>query len=55
MGLDMPKSFKIYNALGNIVKIGEIINNKPINLEGVIPGFYFMKINNKDVIKFIKK
>ena len=54
VGLNRPESFKIYNVLGNLVMRGKIANNEPINLEEMIPGFYLIKFNDKDTIKFIK-
>ncbi|TXG39654.1 leucine-rich repeat domain-containing protein [Seonamhaeicola maritimus] len=53
-GLDQPESFKIHDVLGNVVIKSEILNKESINLEGVVPGLYFLIFNDKDVIKFIK-
>ncbi|WP_406683574.1 leucine-rich repeat domain-containing protein [Seonamhaeicola sp. MEBiC1930] len=55
VGLDQPRSFKIYDVLGNVVMNSKIINNESIQLEGVIPGLYILKLDDKKVIKFIKK
>lgn len=47
------ENYKIYNTLGLLSKEGQL--NDRINIQNLNPGFYFLKIENKSPIRFIKK
>lgn len=54
-GLKSNENFTIYNLLGTPVLIGIITNNKKIDIKNFPSGLYFMKLQNGNTIKFLKK
>lgn len=54
-GLKTAENYKIYDVLGKQVSSGVVSNNTPIHIENYVSGLYFLKIENSNAIKFIKK
>lgn len=54
-GLKTYENYQIYNVLGVKVKNGIIWDDKQIDIRNLINGLYFLKLDNRNVIKFIKK
>ena len=55
-GLNEVKSYNIFNAVGSEILSGIVLNNEdPINIQGLSNGVYFLKLNDKTPLKFIKK
>ena len=54
-GLHKAEKYSIYNVLGKEVLKGEASENKPINVQSLTEGMYFLKLEDSKVIKFIKK
>ena len=52
-GLAGSLSYEIYNIMGMKIFVGTVSKNEQINIETLIQGVYFLKLNNK-VLKFIK-
>ena len=48
------QAFVIYNVLGIKVLEGTLSENKKIPFKQYSKGIYFLKLNNKQTIKFIK-
>lgn len=48
------KNFTIYNELGMETMKGTNLDNR-INIQNLSPGIYFLKFENTNAIKFIKK
>ncbi|WP_218597741.1 T9SS type A sorting domain-containing protein [Polaribacter sp. NJDZ03] len=54
-GLNKSEDYIIYDIIGKKIINGTIAHNHKINILHLANGLYFLKINNKDIIKFIKK
>ena len=54
-GLIETEKYSILNKLGQVVKKGIISENEKINIQNLTNGFYFLKFQNGNVIKFIKE
>jgi len=54
-GLIKPENYKIYNVLGTAVQTGIIINSQKIQIQKLSKGLYFLKLDNQNILKFIKK
>ncbi|WP_418513460.1 T9SS type A sorting domain-containing protein [Corallibacter sp.] len=54
-GLKNKATYSIYNTLGAEIKNGAISNNEQIDIRGFTNGLYFLKLDNKNTIKFIKQ
>jgi hypothetical protein len=54
-GLKSNENFVIYNLLGTPVFNGTIFNNKKIDIKNFPSGLYFLKLQNGNTIKFLKK
>ena len=54
-GLTTTERYSIYNILGNQVFEGKVDNDEKININKLSKGMYFLKINNRKPIKFIKE
>jgi len=54
-GLVKINTFTIYNALGAKVVNGNVSENEQIDIKNLTTGLYFLKLNNGNTIKFIKK
>lgn len=54
-GLKETNNFSIYNVLGSKLNSGIISANENINIENLTNGLYFLKFENGNTIKFIKK
>ena len=55
LGLEAKEIYKIYNILGIEIKNGIIDNQQQINIIKFTNGIYFLKLKNRNAIKFIKK
>ena len=55
LGLEAKEIYKIYNILGIEIKNGIINNQQQINIIKFTNGIYFLKLKNRNAIKFIKK
>lgn len=53
--LNTQKSYKIYNILGAEIKNGFISSNEQIDIREFTNGLFFLKFDNGNTIKFIKK
>ena len=54
-GLTSIENYTIYNTIGAVIKSGSIGNNEEINVSSLTNGLYFLKFENSNAIKFIKK
>jgi hypothetical protein len=54
-GLNGAENYIIYNVLGAQISSGFISNNEEINIQHFTNGFYFLKFENKNTLKFIKE
>ena len=54
-GLTQAEEYKIYNALGKQILEGSISSKENIKIEHLVRGFYFLKFNNRNILKFIKE
>lgn len=54
-GLTTKNSYEIYNTLGKEVKKGIVSENEKIDIQNLTNGIYFLKLENKKTIKFIKE
>ena len=54
-GLIENKKYIILNILGAEIKKGIISNNEKIDVKNLTNGLYFLKFDNEQTIKFIKK
>ena len=54
-GLTSNENFTIHNVLGLVVNKGIVSNNKRIDIRELANGMYFIKFDNGNAIKFIKK
>ena len=55
LGIYEEKSYKIYNLIGAEVIKGSINSNEKIEIQHLKKGLYFLKLENENPIKFIKK
>lgn len=53
--LTTNKNYKIYSILGAEIKSGYISNNDMIDIKNLTTGAYFLKLENVNLIKFLKK
>lgn len=54
-GLKGNENYRIYNILGRVIKNGIVSNNELIDIRNFTNGLYFLKFDNGNSIKFIKK
>ncbi|MDO5971467.1 T9SS type A sorting domain-containing protein [Flavivirga aquimarina] len=54
-GLTETKNYKIYNVLGKEVSQGNVTNHDKIDINFLNKGWYFIKAENLEMVKFIKK
>jgi hypothetical protein len=54
-GLEKEIKFKIYNTLGAKVQKGRTSNDEKIDIQNLHNGLYFLKFDNGNTLKFIKK
>ncbi|AUC75895.1 T9SS type A sorting domain-containing protein [Olleya sp. Bg11-27] len=54
-GLTVKKNYIIFNILGAKVKSGTISNHEKIDIRNIKNGMYFLKFDNGNTLKFIKK
>ena len=54
-GLTQAEQYKIYNSLGSNMGSGFLSNEKKIDIRHLTSGLYFLKWNNRNTLKFIKK
>lgn len=54
-GLQKNENIKIYSVLGQIVKTINVVQNQKIDIKNLKDGIYFLKFNNGNTIKFMKK
>jgi hypothetical protein len=55
LGIYEEKSYKIYNLMGAEVIKGSINFNENIEIRNLTEGLYFLKLENGNTLKFIKK
>ncbi|REG87880.1 T9SS type A sorting domain-containing protein [Winogradskyella sediminis] len=53
--LKSKASYSVYNILGANIKSGSVSENETIDIRDLTEGVYFLKINNRNTIKFIKE
>jgi hypothetical protein len=54
-GLPDNNNYTIYNTLGSKISIGTIFNEEQIDIRNFKNGLYFLKFDNGNTIKFVKK
>lgn len=54
-GLLKTEDFKIFNVLGKEIANGIISNHDKIDIQNLTNGVYFLKVQNKEPLKFIKE
>jgi len=54
-GITNTKNYKIINEIGQEVLSGNIIDNQEIDIKILNNGFYFMKLDNGSILKFMKE
>jgi hypothetical protein len=54
-GLNQPMNYEIYDLIGSRVLEGIISDNNEISVQHFKKGIYFLKIENNQTIRFIKK
>ena len=54
-GLKENENYRIYNISGSEIKNGIVSNNEQIDIRNFSNGLYFLKFDNGNTIKFIKK
>lgn len=54
-GLKENENYRIYNVLGTEIKSGIVSNNEQIDIRNFTKGVYFLKFDNANTIKFIKR
>jgi hypothetical protein len=54
-GLKKIEKYEIYNSTGSKIMTGEVSNSEKINIQSLSIGTYFLKFENKNILKFIKK
>jgi hypothetical protein len=54
-GLKKTENYSIYNSLGMEIQKGNISDLEKINIQNLSNGLYFIKFNDKQTIKFVKK
>ncbi|MDO5969196.1 T9SS type A sorting domain-containing protein, partial [Flavivirga aquimarina] len=54
-GLPRTENYTIYNILGTKISSGIISNNEKIDIKKSPNGLYFLKFENGNTFKFIKK
>ena len=54
-GLDAQEAFTIYNVLGTKVKNGIIYKDEKLDIQNLPIGLYYLKLNDGETLKFIKK
>lgn len=54
-GLTTIKNYEIYNTIGQKIKRGIVLKNKKIDIQNLTSGIYFLKFDNGNTIKFLKK
>ncbi|ALJ06822.1 ubiquitin [Pseudalgibacter alginicilyticus] len=55
LGLNASKHYSIHNVLGIKIYSGMLNSNQKINISNFSNGVYFLKLENENTIKFIKK
>jgi hypothetical protein len=55
VGLENVKNYEIYSAIGKKTAMGEISNNKVIDIQNLSNGLYFLNLGNERTFKFIKE
>jgi hypothetical protein len=53
-GLTSPDTYIIYSVLGTKISSGTISSNQKIDIQNYSTGVYFLKLENEEVLKFIK-
>lgn len=54
-GLKNTENYTIYNVTGQQIGNGTMTNNEKINIQNLSNGMYFLKFNNAETFKFVKK
>lgn len=54
-GLTNTEDYKIYNVTGQQIGNGTMTGNEKINIQNLNNGMYFLKFNNAETFKFVKK
>ncbi|MEZ4792314.1 MAG: T9SS type A sorting domain-containing protein [Gelidibacter sp.] len=53
-GVDVPQDYAIYNVLGVAVLQGLVTTDQPIDIEELPVGLYFLKLNDKKTLRFVR-
>lgn len=54
-GLTKVEKYAVYNALGEKISNGTISDNEKIDIQNITNGFYFLKFENGNTLRFIKE
>ncbi|WP_445713373.1 T9SS type A sorting domain-containing protein [Flavobacterium sp.] len=54
-GINKKENYSIYNVLGAKINSGAVSNKEKLNIQNITNGIYFLKFNNGNTIKFLKK
>mgnify|MGYP005678632293 CR=1 FL=1 len=54
-GIEKPVNYQIYDLIGSKVSEGIISRNDKINIKNQKEGIYFLKLENGNIIRFVKK
>jgi len=54
-GLTTVENYEIYNTIGQKVRTGTVVENEKIDIQNLINGIYFLKLEKTNSIKFIKE
>ena len=54
-GITTSEKYSIYNILGAKVKEGSVLNKQEINVKNLISGLYFIQLESRSTIKFMKE
>jgi hypothetical protein len=53
--LNKNRNYIIYNVAGEVIQKGILFNNRPVNIQNLSNGIYFIKFNAGKPLKFIKQ
>ena len=53
--MEAKESYKVYNILGSGLINGNISNQEKIDIRNLTNGLYFLKFENGNTLKFMKK
>lgn len=54
-GIKKTENYQITDSTGKIMQSGSVSTNQKLNIQSLTNGVYFLKLENAEIIKFIKK